>query len=592
MRSIWNKSRFKGAALVVLLVLLVAAGCGGQEAVDEGAVEEEEPTTEKTVGDALIVASIGDASVINPILSNDTASGDIIARIFEGLITVNEKIEWIPELAEDWEFSEDGTVWTFYLREGVTWHDGEPFTAEDVKFTFEAIMHPNYEGSRRGNYTRFLGYAEYTGKLQEIAAQFEEGEITEEEANEAKLEAFEEWREAGAIEIVDEHTVRFHLTEAYAPFIADISMDILPAHVFDGDPGKAGQKDHPFNSKNPIGTGPFKFVKWSRDEEIVVEANEDYWGEGPYISKWIYRIIPDAQIIKQSLKTAEVDYGSIQPEDWEEMNEVEHLQTFEYATFSYTYMGYNLQDPMFQDPKVRRAITHAIDRKTIVDELLYGHGTLCNSHGSPARWDYNPDVPVYEYDPDKALELLAEAGWTDSDGDGILDKDGEKFSFKLQTNQGNQIREDSAVLIQDFLEEIGIEVEVEFVEWNTFVNNVLLAKDFEAVIVGWALGTDPDAYSIWHTDGGPLNFVSYSNERVDELLEKGRVTLEQEKRAEIYGEMQKILAEEQPYTFLYFRNTLSGLHERFEGPIAGTPAGIMWNINEWFVPADKQLRID
>jgi len=590
---LWRRRRgFRWVLVAAVLALaLVVTACGGGQQ-EEQATEPEPQEPEKVVGDTLLYGSIGDATTFNPILVNDTASGTISDLIFEGLAKVDDKIAWIPALAESWSYSEDGTEWVFKLRQDVKWHDGEPFTAKDVAFTFEAIMHPNYEGVRRRNYDKFVGFAEYVDKLNQISQDFSDGKITEEEANQLKLEAFEEWRQAGAITIVDDYTIKFKLTEAFAPFMNAISMGIIPGHVFDWDPGEAGKKDHPFNTENPIGTGPYKFVKWTRDEEVVVEANLDYWGEGPYVERFVMRVIPDQQVVTLSLETGEIDMGSIQPEDFERMTGVEHLKTFEYPTFSYTYMGYNLTNPLFQDKRVRQAITHAIDRQTIVDELLVGHGTVAHSHGSPARWDYNPDVPKFEYNPERAKELLAEAGWTDTDGDGILDKDGQKFTFKLQTNQGNKIREDSAVLIQDYLKEVGIEVEVEFVEWNTFVNEVILPKNFETIIVGWSLGTDPDAFSIWHTNGGLFNFISFSNARVDELLEKGRTTLDQEKRKEIYGEFQAILAEEQPYTFLYFRNALVGLHKRFEGPISGTPAGMLWNLNEWYVPADAQLRTE
>lgn len=451
-------------------------------------------------------------------------------------------------------------------------------------------MHPDYEGVRRSNYDKFVGYEEYAAALQEADTKLENGEISEDEARQMKLEAFETWRQAGAIEIVDDHTIKFRITEPFAPFLSYISMGIIPAHVFNGDPGAAGKKDHPFNTETPIGTGPYRFIEWSRDEQVVLEANPDYWGEGPFIQQWVMRVIPDQQEVTLALETGDLDLGNIQPEEFERMSQVGHLRTFEYPTFSYTYLGYNLTNPLFQDKRVRQAITHAIDRNVIVDELLVGHGTVAHSHGSPARWDYNPDVPQFDYDPDRARQLLAEAGWTDTDGDGILDKDGQKFSFTLQTNQGNKIREDSAVLIQDYLKQVGIEVNVEFIEWNTFVNDHLLAKNFDAVIVGWSLGVDPDAYEIWHTNGGPFNFISYSNPRVDELLEQGRRTLDQEERKRIYAEFQAILAEEQPYTFLYFANSLVGLHQRFQGPIGGTPAGIQWNINEWYVPADQMLR--
>ncbi|HEX6989295.1 MAG TPA: peptide-binding protein [Bacillota bacterium] len=591
-------SRWYWLLALVLAFGLVLTACGGgggqtppdQEQPADEQAEQPPPTEEKTVGDVLLYGSIGDASGFNPILVSDTASDDVSSRIFEGLMEVNDQIEWVPALAEDWSFSADGTEWTFNLRRDVRWHDGEPFTAEDVAFTFEAIMHPDYEGVRRTDYDKFVGYAEYDAALNEISQREEAGELTAEEARAEKLAAFETWRQSGAIEIVDDYTIKFRLTEPFAPFQEAIAMNIIPAHVFNGDPGLAGKMDHPFHTQNPIGTGPYKFVSWSRDEQVVLEANPDYWGEGPYVGRWVMRVIPDAQEVTLALETGDLDLGGIQPEEFERMQGVPHLETFEYPTFSYTFMALNLTMPMFQDVRVRQAITHAIDRETIVDQLLVGHGTVAHSHGSPARWDYNPDVPVFEYNPDRARELLAEAGWTDTDGDGILDKDGQPFHFTLQTNQGNKIREDSAVLIQDYLSQVGIDVEVEFVEWNTFVNDHLLAKNFEAIIVGWSLGVDPDAYSIWHTNGGPFNFHSYSNPRVDELLEQGRTELDQERRKEIYAEFQRILAEDQAYTFLYFANSLVGLHQRFEGPISGTPAGIMWNVNEWYVPAANQLR--
>ncbi len=582
-------SRLRGLHLLLVMLLavsLVAAGCAPREEAEAPPPEEEKPEGPVT-GGILFDASIGDATTFNPIHVNDTASGLISDYVHSSLVDFDDKINVVPKLATSWEVSEDGKVWVFHLREGVKWHDGQPFTARDVAFTFLSILHPEYTGVRLRNYSSLLGFDEYQEKLSQIRSDYKDKKITEEEYKQAIMEAFEEFKAGGAIKIIDDHTIQFTLSEPYAPFLVQsMAMGIIPEHILKDHMG-ATMKDHDFTRK-PIGTGRFKFKEWKTGEYISVVANDEYYEGRPYLDEIVVKIIPDQNTVMAALETGEIDMGGITPEAFERFSQMKHLQIFEGPTFSYTYMGYNLTNPLFQDVRVRQAIAHAIDKETIVAELFQGHGIPAWSHGSPARWDYNPDVPKFEYDPEKAKQLLAEAGWKDTDNDGILDKDGVKFKFLLQTNQGNKIREQAAVIIQQQLKEVGIEVEVELVEWNTFVNKVLLAKNFEAVIVGWALGVDPDAFSIWHSEGGPFNFISYQNERVDYLLEQGRKVMDQEQRKEIYAEFQKILAEEQPYLFLYFPNALTAVNVRVKGPITATPAGIRWNIEKWWIPKDLQ----
>jgi len=581
--------------LVAVLVsgLALSAGCRGapeaaeEEPVETGEEREEAAEEGPSVGGQLVWASIGDVSFFNPILVEDTASERMMYRIFNGLFQLNDKLELVPVLAEKFSYSDDGTEWTFELRDDVYWHDGEKFTAEDVEFTFLAMLHPAYKGVRAENYRPLRGAAEYLDARRELSKKLADGEITDEEYMEQAVALFEEWRAKGAIEVVDDYKIKFHLDEPYAPFKSYISMRIIPEHLLTLE--TAGDKEDPFHTDRPIGTGPFKFVEWVRDDHVTLERNEDYFDEGPYIEKIVYKIIPDQNTIAMAMETGEVDLANLKPEDFDRLKNMDHLRPYEYPALSYTYMAYNLKNPLFQDKRVRHAIAHAVDRQAVVDEVLMGHGTVCHSHGSPVLWDYNPDVRKFEYDPDKARELLAEAGWEDTDGDGVLDKNGEKFGFTIQTNQGNKVREQSAVVIQQQLADVGIDVEVKLVEWNTFVQEVLLPKNFEVVIVGWALDEDPDAYEIWHTNGGPFNFVSFSNERIDEIYELGRVTLDQEKRKALYQEAQGILAEEQPYLFLYFRNDTYCLHDRFQGPIVATPARITWNVEKWYVPEGLRL---
>ncbi len=538
-------------------------------------------------GGKLVYGNIGDAESLNPIFVADTASSFISYKVHEGLVQINNKLEIVPLLAEKWDVTNDGKTWTFTLKKGVKWHDGEPFTANDVAFTYFSIMHPRYSGTRQSNYDKLVGYKEAKEKYTAIKKDEEEGKITAEAADAALEEAFAEFKAAGGIKVIDDYTIQFNLVEPFAPFLSNLTMGIIPEHILKDVP-VAKMKEHETNRK-PIGTGPYKFVEWKKGDSIILEANKDYHGGEVYIDQLIYKVIPDQNAIAVALETGEVDVGPITPELFDRFKDKDGLKLYEYQTLSYTYMGYNLRNPLFQDKRVRQAITHAIDRKAIVDAILMGHGTVANSHGAPIHWAYNPDVPVFDYNPAKAKELLAEAGWKPGP-DGILEKDGVKFKFTLQTNQ-NKIREQVATIIQQQLKEVGIAVEPKIVEWSTFVSKSLLGQDFEAVIVGWSLGTDPDAYSIWHssqTGKGKFNFVGFKNKRVDELIEQGRVTVDQAKRKEIYGEFQKILAEEQPYTFLFFGNTIMVAKDKFRGPIEGGPAGLLWNVHQWWIPKDMQ----
>jgi peptide/nickel transport system substrate-binding protein len=248
---------------------------------------------------------------------------------------------------------------------------------------------------------------------------------------------------------------------------------------------------------------------------------------------------------------------------------------------------------MFKDKKVRQAISYAIDKQEIIDGVLLGLGRIATGPYKPDTWQCNPNVKKYPYDQKKAKALLAEAGWTDSNGDGILEKDGKNFQFTILTNQGNDVRQKCAEIIQRRLKESGIDVKIRIVEWATFVKQFINKREFEAVILGWSISQDPDLYDIWHsskTKPDELNFISYRNKEVDELLEKGRRTFKQEERKRSYDRIQEILAEEQPYTFLFVPDALPIIHARFRG-IEPAPAGINYNFIKWYVPKDEQKYI-
>ena len=456
----------------------------------------------------LIMSSIGDASFLNPILSQDSASSDIVGFVFNGLIKYDRNLEsFVGVLAESWkiETGPEPEI-TFFLRKGVLWHDGKEFTAEDVKFTYDKIMDEKTNTVRRSDY-------ELVKKA----------------------------------EVLDPYTFRVTYKQPFSPGLGTWGMGIIPKHLLE----KEDINTTSFNRK-PVGTGPFRFVEWVTDEKIVVEANPKYFEGRPKLDRIIYRIIPDTSLNEMELLTRGIDYYGVYPFEFQRMKETPFLNIYSQPSLGYTYIGYNFKNPLFQDKRVRQALTYAINREEIVQYVLYGLGKVANGPFPSHLWYSNPNVKPLPYDPARARQLLAEAGWKDTDGDGILEKDGKPFRFTLITNSGNDTRRDVGVLVQRPLREIGIDVTFEFYEWSVFLKNFVNAKHFDACILGWSLSPDPDAYEIWHSSQieKGFNFISYRNPEVDRLWEEGRREYDVEKRKDIYWRIHELMAEDQPYTFL------------------------------------------
>jgi len=507
----------------------------------------------------LVQSSIGDASFLNPVLAQDSASSDINSLVFNGLIKYDRNLRgFVGELAESWEIrpGPEPEI-TFHLRKGVLWHDGRPFTAEDVKFTYDKVMDEKTNTVRRSDY-------ELVKKA----------------------------------EVLDPHTFRVTYQQPFSPGLGTWGMGILPKHLLE----KEDINTTSFNRK-PIGTGPFRFVEWVTDEKIVVEANPDYFEGRPHLDRIIYRIIPETSLSEMELLTKGIDYYGVLPHQYRRMNEIAFLKTYSQSAFAYTYIGYNLKNPLFQDRRVRQAFTNAINREEIVQYVLYGFGTVISGPFPSHLWYYNPDVKPFLYDPRKARQLLSEAGWEDTDGDGILDKEGKPFRFKLITNSGNDIRRDVGVLVQRQLRELGIDVTFETYEWSIFLKNFINAKHFDACILGWSLSPDPDDYMIWHSSQieKGFNFISYINPEADRLWEEGRREYDLEKRRKIYWRIHELLAEDQPYTFLFSPLGISALQRKFVlmeedpsgrkvyRPIKMEKAGLTYDLIKWYVPRGTVL---
>ncbi|MHB8712828.1 MAG: peptide-binding protein [Trichloromonadaceae bacterium] len=532
------------AMLGLLLGLVFAAGCEKQTTV----IPAEGPAAAPAHGDTILMGTIGDASTLLPVLAADSASGDINGLVYNGLVRYDKDLTMEGELAESWEISPDNLTFTFHLRQGVTWHDGAPFTSADVLFTYQLYIDPKTP----------TAYSE-------------------------------RYKQVDTAEAPDAHTFRVTYKKPLATALISWGFAIHPKHLLEG-------KDITTSplSQAPIGTGPYKFVEWKRGEKIVLEANPNYFEGEPYIKRVVYRIIPDPSTMFLELQAGGLDYMGLTPLQYARQTQTPQFERqfrkYRYPAFAYTYLGYNLRRPYFQDKRVRQALSYAIDKQEIIDGVLVGLGQEATGPFKPGTWPYNPDVTRYGYDPAKAKALLAEAGWKDSDGDGILDKDGEPFRFTIATNQGNDQRTKSGEIIQRRLREVGIDVKLRVIEWASFLKEFINPGNFDATIMGWTIPIDPDGYDVWHsskTKPGELNFINFNNAEVDQLLEAGRRTFDQEERRRIYFRIQEIMAEEQPYTFLFVPDALPVVAARFRG-IEPAPGGIMHNFIKWYVPASEQ----
>ncbi|WP_305044363.1 peptide-binding protein [Geoalkalibacter sp.] len=528
----------------LFVLLILASGCRQDAARVVDAGDEAPPA----YGDTIIQGSIGEPSTLIPALAADSASSDINGLVYSGLVRYDKYLQIEGELAESWDISEDGLTLTFHLRRDVRWHDGMPFTSADVLFTYQLMVDPHTPTAYADRY------------LQVVEA-----------------------------EAPDPHTFRVRYAEPLASALISWGLAIHPKHLLEGQDVSRSPL-----ARRPVGTGPYRFVEWVSGQRLVLEANPDYFEGRPYINRVIYRIIPDPSTMFLELQAGNLDQMGLTPIQFARQTDTatfkRRFNKYRYPASSYVYLGYNLRRPMFQDQRVRQALSHAINRQELVDGVLLGLGQVATGPYKPGTWPHNPQVRDYAFDPARALELLAEAGWRDTDGDGLLDKEGRPLSFTILTNQGNDQRVKSGEIIQRRLREIGIDVRLRVIEWASFLKEFVNTGNFDALIMGWTIPPDPDAYAVWHsskTRPGELNFIGFENAEVDELLEKGRRTLDQAERKKYYDRFQEILAEEQPYTFLFVPDALPVVAARFRG-IEPAPAGIGYNFIRWYVPEGEQ----
>ncbi|MDY7093985.1 MAG: ABC transporter substrate-binding protein [Acidobacteriota bacterium] len=540
-------------SLLLVLFLGLApflAGCGGDDGTGEGPPHG--PIPEEPVrGGTAVIGYTGDISGVNILAtSSSQPTTELCQRLFLSLLEEQPDYQespptFRPELAESWEFSEDNKTLTFHIRKGLVWSDGVPITAEDVRWTWEAQTSP------------------------EIAW------------DNASLKAT-----ITQVEVLDEHTVRFHFTHAYPGQLVHVNEGvILPKHAWEKLPFSEWRRNGRWFVDNLVVSGPFDLEDWKPQQEIVLRRNERYFEPGkPYLDRAVLRIIPDSASQLTQLLAGSLDFMRQVPAataDRVAAGPDTKLVTFWPPQF--TTLIWNLRNPLFADTQVRQALTLAIDRQAIVDTIWFGYARTSPSPYITSVWGHNPDIEEFPYDPDQARELLAAAGWKDADGDGILDRDGQPFRFELMVNAGNQERVDAAVMIQQQLRQVGIDVQPATLDWNA-IGDLLDRRAFEATITGLAVETSLDLSPYFHSQSieERLNLSSYSNPEVDRLLEAARSELELENSKPYLYKIQELLHRDQPMTILWEPQRLVGMSWRLQGA-RPNPISTLHNLHEWWL---------
>lgn len=513
-----------GAAFFVALVLL---GCDASR-----------PTSKSVGSRPLVLGAFDEPTMINPVLSTSGISAILIDFIFDALVRIDENMEVRPGLAASWDVSDSGLVWTFHLRRGVSFHDGSPLTAEDVKFTFEVISDPDYVNP----------YSHVLGSVKEVVVR-------------------------------DDQTVEIVLRQALPSLPYYLYIPIIPRSLYQGEDLRTTRLN-----QRPVGTGPYVLKGWS-EAGLVMEANQGYYLGRPKIGTIIVKVFENPRAAWAGLMSGSVDFAFfMEPATLEVVSKLPHLKTYSTVKPYYNMVVFNQRNGLFRQRSVRQAMNYAIDKGRLVEEVLGGLGAVVSGltmSGSP----FEPKEDLsYPYDPAEASRLLSRAGWADVDDDGILERDGREFRFALCVPEEGFLQEKAVLLIQRQLAEVGIQARLDAVSLKELVDHYLKGKSFEAIFWNFIAVGDPGINHLYWSSSqiyGGLNVFGYSNARVDELLDRGLHSLELAERVEAYRAFQREFFRDPPGIFLHWRVEHYVAPSSLRGVSVG-PGGPFLSVYRWY----------
>ncbi len=482
-------------------------------------------------GATLHLATASNPARLNPILATDSSSGEISSFLFNGLVKYDkDSKEIIGDLAEKFYFKDDTTL-VFELRKNVLWHDGKKFTAKDVLFTYKALISDKVVSPYSSDF-RFVK----------------------------------------DVKILNDYQLEVTYTKPYFKALQTWMMGIIPEHILKSEKNLMNSS---FNT-HPVGTGPYKLQQLAYSKNIELVVFDKYFEGRAKIDTISFHVIPDAMTRFLMLKSAQLDIGSVEPFVYERQLKKEFFDKFniyEKISLSYTYLGFNLRKKKFQDPKVRRALSLAINRQEIIDILFLKHAKVCTGPFLPGTLAFNPDVKAPIQNIQEAKRLLKEAGYDENN----------PLRFEIATSNASSIRPYAAEILQHQLKQAGVHVTLRVMEWQAFLNMVVFPHKFDTVLLGWGLSPTPDPYMFWHSKSdkpGGFNLVGYHNKQINVIIEESQETIDRKELGKMWRQMFRIIANDNPYLFLYIPNTITAVGKDIKN-IKPALSGIWHNYIQW-----------
>ncbi len=556
MSLIHYSRRWSILGLVALVAL--SASCVGDSSTGSAsgsrAPRSDVPEAERS-GGTVVVAGRNDIISANSLVTLDTESlQHQIHVLFVTLVRADEDYSPLPYLARSWSFNDDGGSITFELRDDLTWHDGEPVTARDVAFTFHRMRDPD------------TGYP-----------------------NPAYFDAWE------AVDLVDEYTIRFAIRQTAYPLYGWTRLAIMPEHIL-GDVPAADLATHPFGTTEPVGNGPFRFVERIPGDRWVFEANEEFpeeLGGRPYVDRYVYRAISDDAALTAALRNGDVDMVlEPAPAELPRLAADTTLKLIEYGAPEYDFIAWNSRRPMFAEAEVRRALTMAIDRDALVAAMLEGHGDVAVGPVGPWHWAFDGTDEPIPFSPDSARAAFLEAGWADSDGDGIIERDGQDFEFELFAAPRDKWR-DIATAVQSNFRDVGIRMTIGIRE-PASIGPLVFSPDrrYDALLLGWSRDVPLDDRELWACERieQPFQFTSYCNPALDAVLDSMQVVADRGLLDALVDRYNEIMAQDQPYTFLYYADHIVAARVELRGAAMDSRGDWVSIVDWWLEPAARSQR--
>jgi peptide/nickel transport system substrate-binding protein len=508
-------------------------------------------------GGRVVVGDTGDVKTLNPVLVTDQTSEVVTGRIYASLLSVDARTgEVQPDLAEKYDFSADGKTLTFQLRDGLKFSDGSALTGEDFIFSVMAVLRSK-KTNRTNDMVQIVGARDFlSGSASDISGISSDG-----------------------------NTITVNLVNSFCPALIQIgTLAIIPKAVFGkyidpSDPSK-NLDDAPDNNAPPVASGAFAFKEWLPNDHVTLVRNDNYWQKAN-IDEWVHKTYPTQNALAAAIKAGEVDMAQLDAKDLQDMQSISSVQMFKYLSLGYTYIGWNQLrggKEFLQDKSVRQALAYGLNVQQVVDTALSGEGVRMVGQIPPVSWAYDSaGLNSYDYSPEHAEQLLQDDGWSKGD-DGMYAKDGQRLSFSIETNAGNPVRETFVHMAAEQYRQIGIDVDAKTESFDALVDRFTKSKDptygdtggrdFDAIVLGWSLTSDPDMYSIWDSNSthtGENNAIQYKNPDLDKAIDDSRTHCGVDDRKDAFKRANQILNDEQPYNFGFAANVLLGVSRKVQG---------------------------